>query len=115
MAPVPTRVVVVLAVALLGVSAAGTLVRLAPDAHPLAVSFWRTASVAAEDVVYAIKAVGSLEAEEVTQVTAEVEGAVTEVLFHEGDRVGSDSVLLRIDPEVLAYVRAHGLYGVPAG
>lgn len=41
------RVALVLAVALVGVSAAGTLVRLAPEAHPLAIAFWRTALVAA--------------------------------------------------------------------
>lgn len=36
----------VLALAILAVSAAGVLVRLAPDAHPLALAFWRTAVVA---------------------------------------------------------------------
>ncbi|MFZ5481039.1 MAG: DMT family transporter [Myxococcota bacterium] len=46
-APAPPRVALVLVAALIGVSAAGTLVRLAPDAHPLAVAFWRTAAVAA--------------------------------------------------------------------
>ena len=33
------------------------------------------------------------------QVTAEVEGAVTEVRFNEGDRVSPQTVLARIDPE----------------
>ena len=33
------------------------------------------------------------------QVTAEVEGAVGEVHFHEGDRVTPETVLLRIDPD----------------
>ena len=33
------------------------------------------------------------------QVTAEVEGAVAEVRFHEGDRVGPQTVLARIDPD----------------
>jgi membrane fusion protein (multidrug efflux system)/multidrug efflux system membrane fusion protein len=59
----------------------------------------RVAPAEVRDVVFAVKAVGSLEAEEVVQVTAEVEGAVSEVLFHEGDRVSPRSVLLRIDPE----------------
>jgi multidrug efflux system membrane fusion protein len=59
----------------------------------------RTAPVAVQDVSYTIQALGSLEAEEMVQVTAEVEGAVAEVRFHEGDRVGPDTVLLRIDPE----------------
>ncbi len=59
----------------------------------------RTATVASSDVVYSVEALGTLEAEELVQVTAEVEGAVSEVRFHEGDRVGRDSVLARIDPE----------------
>lgn len=37
----------VLAVAVVAVSSAGVLVRLAPDAHPLTIAFWRTALVAA--------------------------------------------------------------------
>jgi multidrug efflux system membrane fusion protein len=63
---------------------------------PLAV---RVAPVAMEDLTYRIQAVGSLEAQEMVQVVAEVEGAVSEVLFNEGDRVGPQTVLLRIDPE----------------
>jgi RND family efflux transporter MFP subunit len=59
----------------------------------------RTAPVVARDVVYSVAALGSLEAEELVQVTAEVDGAVSEVLFHEGDRVGRETVLLRIDPD----------------
>lgn len=59
----------------------------------------RVASAAARDVVFEVKAVGSLEAEEIVQVTAEVEGAVSEVLFHEGARVGRETTLLRIDPD----------------
>jgi membrane fusion protein, multidrug efflux system len=43
--------------------------------------------------------VGSLEAEELVQINAEVEGAVSEVRFHEGDRVGPNTVLVRIDPD----------------
>jgi multidrug efflux system membrane fusion protein len=58
----------------------------------------RTATVTAQDVSYTIQAVGSLEAEEMVQVTAEVEGAVESVRFHEGDRVGAETVLLAIDP-----------------
>jgi RND family efflux transporter MFP subunit len=52
-----------------------------------------------QDVAYEIKALGSLEAEELVQVTAEVEGAVSDVRFHEGDRVGTGTVLASIDPE----------------
>lgn len=59
----------------------------------------RVAPVTVQDVVYRIRALGSLEAEELVRVTAEVEGAVTAVQFHEGDRVKPDTVLLRIDPE----------------
>ena len=59
----------------------------------------RTAVAQAKDVTYKIQALGSLEAEEMVQVTAEVEGAVAQVLFHEGDRVTPDTILLRIDPD----------------
>jgi RND family efflux transporter MFP subunit len=59
----------------------------------------RTASVAVQDVTYEVKALGSLEAQELVQATAEVEGAVSEVLFNEGDRVTPKTVLVRIDPE----------------
>jgi len=58
----------------------------------------RTAPVSARDVVYRVQALGSLEAEELVQITAEVEGAVAEVLFHEGDHVAPATVLVRIDP-----------------
>lgn len=59
----------------------------------------RVEPVAVRDVVYRIQAVGSLEADEVVQVTAEVEGAVAAVLFDEGMRVSPRTVLARIDPE----------------
>jgi multidrug efflux system membrane fusion protein len=59
----------------------------------------RTAPVATRDVSYRVNALGSLEAEEIVQVTGEVEGAVTEVRFHEGDRVTRDTVLVLVDPE----------------
>jgi multidrug efflux system membrane fusion protein len=58
----------------------------------------RLAPVERKTVSYAIKALGSLEAEEIVQITAEVEGTVSEVLFHEGDRVTSQTILARIDP-----------------
>ena len=57
------------------------------------------APVAVQDVVYDIKAVGSLEAEEIVQVTAEVDGAVASVSFQEGARVTPGTVLVLIDPE----------------
>jgi multidrug efflux system membrane fusion protein len=59
----------------------------------------RAAPVVAQDVVYEIKAIGSLEPEELVQVTAEVLGAVSEVRFNEGDHVDTRTVLARIDPD----------------
>jgi RND family efflux transporter MFP subunit len=59
----------------------------------------RIAQVAVQDVTYEVKALGSLEPQELVQVTAEVEGAVSDVRFNEGDRVSSQTVLARIDPE----------------
>ena len=59
----------------------------------------RVAPVALQDVVYRIQALGSLEADELVQVTSEVEGAVAGVQFHEGDRVTPETVLARIDPD----------------
>ncbi|HQR44802.1 MAG TPA: efflux RND transporter periplasmic adaptor subunit [Thermoanaerobaculia bacterium] len=59
----------------------------------------RTASVAARDVVYRVQALGSLEPEEFLQITAEVSGAVKEVLFNAGDDVTAETVLVRIDPD----------------
>src|SRR5712691_9282782 len=67
-----------------------------PGRAPLMV---RVAPAAGREVVYQIKALGSLEAEEMVQVTAEVEGAVTEVRFHEGDVVTPQTLLARIDPD----------------
>ena len=59
----------------------------------------RAEPVSVQDVVYEIKAIGSLEPEELVQITAEVQGAVADVRFNEGDRVGTDTVLVRIDPD----------------
>jgi multidrug efflux system membrane fusion protein len=59
----------------------------------------RTAPVVARDVVYTIQSLGSLEPDELVQITAEVSGAVKEVMFHAGDQVTADTVLARIDPE----------------
>jgi multidrug efflux system membrane fusion protein len=59
----------------------------------------RAAPVAVQDVVYEIKAIGSLEPEELVQITAEVQGAVADVRFNEGDRVNTGTVLARIDPD----------------
>lgn len=59
----------------------------------------RAAPVAVEDVVYQIKSLGQIEAQDMVQVTAQVEGVATDVRFREGDRVGPGTVLLRIDPD----------------
>ncbi len=59
----------------------------------------RLAPVQVQDVVASVKALGTLEAEDLVQVTAEVEGAVAAVAFNEGDRVSPETVLARIDPE----------------
>jgi len=59
----------------------------------------RVAPVAVQDVVYQIKSLGQIEARDVVQVTAQVEGVATDVRFREGDRVGPGIVLLRIDPD----------------
>ena len=59
----------------------------------------RVAPVAVQDVVYQIKALGQIEAQDMVQVTAQVEGVATDVRFREGDRVGPATVLLRIDPD----------------
>ena len=55
----------------------------------------RTAPVLVQDVVHQIKALGSIEAQDMVQVTAQVEGVVSEVRFREGDRVSSATGLLR--------------------
>jgi len=67
-----------------------------PPRQPLRVP---VATVEVRDVVHEINALGSLEAQDLVQVTAQVEGVVTEVHFREGDRVSPGTVLLRIDPE----------------
>ncbi len=55
--------------------------------------------VLVQQVTYRIQAVGSLEAEDLVQVTAEVDGVLTEVKFREGDRVTKDTVIALIDPD----------------
>ena len=70
------------------------------------------APVAVQDVVYQITAVGSLEAEEIVQVTAEVEGQASSVNFQEGNRVTPGTVLALIDPDRyrLEALRAEAAY-----
>ena len=55
--------------------------------------------VKVQQVTYSIQAVGSLEAEDMIQVTAELDGVLTEVKFREGDRVTKDTVIALIDPD----------------
>jgi multidrug efflux system membrane fusion protein len=59
----------------------------------------RVAPVVVQDVVHQIKALGSLEAQDLVQVTAQVEGVASDVRFREGDRVSPATLLLRIDPD----------------
>jgi len=59
----------------------------------------RVAPVEVRDVVHQIRSLGSLEPRDLVQVTAQVEGAITEVRFREGDRATPQTVLLRIDPD----------------
>lgn len=59
----------------------------------------RTAPVVAKDVTYSVKALGSLEPDELVQITAEVAGVAREVFFNAGDRVTPATILARIDPE----------------
>lgn len=59
----------------------------------------RVSPVEVHDVAYRVKTLGSLEPEELVQVTAQVNGAVTEVRFDAGDRISLETLLARIDPE----------------
>jgi multidrug efflux system membrane fusion protein len=52
-----------------------------------------------QPVTYRIQAVGTLEAEDMVQVTAEVGGVLTKVDFREGDRVTTSTVIAQIDPD----------------
>jgi RND family efflux transporter MFP subunit len=54
-------------------------------------------TVTTEDVKYMIDAVGSLEPEEQVKVTARVQGMVEKVLFEEGTKVTTKTVLAEID------------------
>lgn len=55
--------------------------------------------VMVQQVTYRITSVGTLEAEDMVQVNAEVDGVLTEVKFREGDRVSATTVIATIDPE----------------
>jgi membrane fusion protein, multidrug efflux system len=56
------------------------------------------APITAEQVEYAVTAVGSIEAFEQVQLTARVAGAVEAVRFKEGEQVKKRQVLVEIDP-----------------
>jgi membrane fusion protein, multidrug efflux system len=97
--PTPlTRLTLTVLVAVLGASCGRSQGSTPPQGARGRALTVRVAPVAVQDVTYEIKAPGTLEAEELVQITAQVEGAVTDVRFHEGDRVGPGTVLLRIDP-----------------
>ncbi len=72
----------------------------------------KAGEVTVQQVTYRIQAVGSLEAEDLVQVTAEVDGVLTEVKFREGDRVTKNTVIALIDPDryKLESDRAEALY-----
>jgi membrane fusion protein (multidrug efflux system) len=58
-----------------------------------------TAQAAQRDLTYTVDTVGSLEPERQTSIAPGVSGVVDEVLFHEGDLVDADTVLVRINQE----------------
>lgn len=58
-----------------------------------------TATVAARQVEYSVRAVGSIEAFEQVAVTARVAGVVERVRFREGDSVTAETALAEIEPE----------------
>jgi multidrug efflux system membrane fusion protein len=58
-----------------------------------------TEKVQLKSIVYAVNAVGSVDAFETVQVTARVAGAVDRVLFSEGNPAKVDQVLVEIEPE----------------
>ena len=58
-----------------------------------------TAKVAARNVEYSVRAVGSIEAFEQVAVTARVAGVVERVRFREGDSVTAETALAEIEPE----------------
>ena len=58
-----------------------------------------TAKVAARNVEYSVRAVGSIEAFEEVAVTARVAGVVERVRFREGDSVTAATPLAEIEPE----------------
>ena len=59
----------------------------------------KAGQVKVQQVTYSIQAVGSLEAEDMIQVTAELDGVLTQVNFREGDRVTTGTVIATIDPD----------------
>lgn len=68
--------------------------------------------VLVRQVTYKIQAVGSLESEELIQVTAQVDGVLASVKFREGDRVTTNTVIALIDPDRyrLEFERAEAAY-----
>jgi RND family efflux transporter MFP subunit len=89
------------AVGLVGLAAIGCREKVgaAPPGRKASAVPVRVTRAAVQDVVYRIQALGSLEPDDLVRVTAQVEGAVKDVSFREGDRVTPETVLLRIDPD----------------
>jgi membrane fusion protein (multidrug efflux system) len=57
----------------------------------------QTAEVRQRPAEHRIQATGTLQASEAVTITARTAGRVTEIIFHEGDAVGADDVLVRLD------------------
>src|SRR5207247_9526389 len=92
--------VVLAAVVAGGCSKARTSSVLGDAAHPTPVHFY---AVAEETARRRIQAVGSLYALERSNLTAQVEGRVAEVLSEVGDNVKEGQALITIDPQELQY------------
>ena len=96
-------ILLALALALAGTACAPKAARKAPRV-PIVV-----APVERRSVPYEMEATGQVEPIRSADVTAQVTGLITRVLFHEGDDVAAGAVLFQIDPRPFkaAYERAN--------
>jgi multidrug efflux system membrane fusion protein len=62
----------------------------------------RTAPVSTRPLKYEIETTGSLEADDIYRIDAQVPGVVQDVAFKEGDEVTADTVLCRVSPRTYA-------------
>jgi membrane fusion protein (multidrug efflux system) len=72
------------------------------EAMPAAIV--ETVVVAAEDVPTVVAAIGTMEADHNTTLSAEVAGAISAILRDEGSRVGAGAQVLQIDPGPYRFV-----------